>query len=287
MTEPIAAEGATLSEALSQAASLLGVEGPLDLSFDYDREHFRQGAYTVRILVSPQSAEDLEARQAHKDLAEAARSWMAQVLTLFGTDAQVQASGGQRGEILVSVACPDDGRLLIGKGGQNLEAFEALLKASMARSHGTAAVSLDIENYKTRGPLGRDGDRRGGRDGEHRSRGRDGGGGGRDGGGGGRDGGGRGRDGGGRGRDGGGRGRDGGGRRDRGPRPDDEERKARIKKQTLAAINRVLDGTGPIELDNLNSYERHLAHSFVKEEAGVRSRSVGDGADKRVEIYAE
>jgi len=270
MTEPIAAEGATLSEALNQAASLLGVDGPLDLSFDYDRDHFRQGAYTVRILASPQSAEDLEARKARKDLAEAARSWMEQLLTLFGTNAQVHASAGQRGEVLVSVECPDDGRLLIGKGGQNLEAFEALLRASIARSHEGSSVSLDIENYKTRGPLGRDGDRRGGRDGGGR----------------GRDGGGRGRDGGGRGRDGGGRGRDGGGR-DRGPRPDDEERKARIKKQTLAAIDRVLDGTGPIELENLNSYERHLAHSFVKDEEGVRSRSVGDGADKRVEIYAE
>ncbi|HCP46372.1 MAG TPA: hypothetical protein DIU15_10035 [Deltaproteobacteria bacterium] len=269
MTEPVAAEGSTLSEALSQAASLLGVEGPLDLSFDYDREHFRQGAYTVRILASPQSAEDLEARQARKDLAEAARNWMEKVLSLFGTKAEVGVSGGSRGDVLVSVTCPDDGRLLIGKGGQNLEAFEGLLKAVIARSHSGASVSLDIENYKTRGPLGRDGGGRG-----------------RDGGARGRDGGGRGRDGGGRGRDGGGRGRDGGGR-GRGPRPDDEERKARIKKQTLAAIDRVLDGTGPIELDNLNSYERHLAHSFVKEEDGVRSRSVGDGADKRVEIYAE
>jgi predicted RNA-binding protein Jag len=34
----------------------------------------------------------------------------------------------------------------------------------------------------------------------------------------------------------------------------------------------------------MNSYERHLVHSLVKETPGLSSRSVGDGNQKRIEI---
>ncbi len=51
------------------------------------------------------------------------------------------------------------------------------------------------------------------------------------------------------------------------------------------AIATALAGDGPVRLDDLNSYERHLAHSAAKEAEGVESRSVGHGPDRAVEIY--
>jgi predicted RNA-binding protein Jag len=37
----------------------------------------------------------------------------------------------------------------------------------------------------------------------------------------------------------------------------------------------------------MNSYERHVAHSTIKEIEGVTSRSVGDGRDKLVEVILD
>ena len=41
-----------------------------------------------------------------------------------------------------------------------------------------------------------------------------------------------------------------------------------------------------IRLGRMNSYERHVAHSTIKEIDGVDSRSVGRGSRKRVEVFA-
>ena len=42
-----------------------------------------------------------------------------------------------------------------------------------------------------------------------------------------------------------------------------------------------------ITLSDMNSYERHVAHSAIKPIEGVSSRSVGDRRDKVVEVYAD
>jgi predicted RNA-binding protein Jag len=42
-----------------------------------------------------------------------------------------------------------------------------------------------------------------------------------------------------------------------------------------------------ITLSDMNSYERHVAHSAIKVIEGVSSRSVGDRREKIVEVYAD
>lgn len=48
----------------------------------------------------------------------------------------------------------------------------------------------------------------------------------------------------------------------------------------------VLDSGNPeVTRRELNSYERRLVHTEVATVPGVGSRSIGEGAEKRVEIY--
>ncbi len=54
----------------------------------------------------------------------------------------------------------------------------------------------------------------------------------------------------------------------------------------MDAANAVLAGGEAVTLDGpLNSYERHLAHTAVRDFEGISSRSVGDGRDRSVEIF--
>ena len=51
------------------------------------------------------------------------------------------------------------------------------------------------------------------------------------------------------------------------------------------AAEKARDEGEPVQFTDLNSYERYLAHTVVKEIDGVDSRSVGKGADKAVEVF--
>jgi hypothetical protein len=81
---------------------------------------------------------------------------------------------------------------------------------------------------------------------------------------------------------------DGSRRHGRGPRssrPDDRgERDENLRGKARSAIKRVMNGDGPVSLDDLNSYERRLVHLVVREFEGVVSHSVGDGIRKEVVI---
>ena len=46
----------------------------------------------------------------------------------------------------------------------------------------------------------------------------------------------------------------------------------------------MLDNGESVTLDEMNSYERRLVHQAVKEFEGLKSRSVGDGNVRMVEI---
>lgn len=59
-----------------------------------------------------------------------------------------------------------------------------------------------------------------------------------------------------------------------------------MKELALKLANKVAD-TGEPEVirRELNSYERRLVHTEVATVGGVGSRSLGEGPEKRVEIY--
>jgi len=262
MSQNITVEAGTLNEAISSAATKLGAAGVEDINYEFVREHFRGGAYTVQISASMCSEEELAGRVAHREVANKAELWMKDCLVSFGSQGKVRSSLRAKGSILVEVQCEEDGSLLIGKEGRNLKAFEALMNCAVLGAAKSPSLSLDIEGYRGRGSGASRNDARPsrGRDDRGPRRGRD-------------DRGPR-------------RGRD-----DRGPRPrreGDAERDQAITAETTSAIEKVLSGDeSGIVLSEMNSYERHLAHTVVKDAEGVGSRSVGSGSDRRVEVFAE
>lgn len=268
MTETIQGEGPTLSEALQNAVAQLGVSSTDELTWDYVREHFKEGAWTVLVDASLRSAEDLAAARAELASTESAAEWMRTTLALFGSeDATVSTSKNQH-RFVVDISSPTDSSLLIGKEGKNLEALQVLLRAAMKKTGGNEEVYVDVDGYRARGGGGGGGSRDD--DDRPRGRGRD-----RD------DRGGRGRD------DRGGRGGDRGGRGgERRGRPEkDPARDARIEENARSVAQQVAESGEAVRLGTMNSYERRLAHQAVKDIDGVDSRSVNDGDDKVVEIF--
>ena len=50
--------------------------------------------------------------------------------------------------LFVSVHTPDNGRFLIGKNGQSLRALEHLIRVMVSRSHPTASITVDVNDYR-------------------------------------------------------------------------------------------------------------------------------------------
>lgn len=65
-----------------------------------------------------------------------------------------------------------------------------------------------------------------------------------------------------------------------------ERRLANILETARKAADEVREGGEPAFLDPLNSYERYLVHSELKEEPGIRTSSRGEGALKQIIIEA-
>jgi predicted RNA-binding protein Jag len=285
MSNTVTVEGNSIADALKSAAEQMGAN-PSDLKWTLDKDHFP--AMTVKLHVQPLDEATIEARKAAAEMTVGAVKWVEGALEKFGsTDASVSARVNGK-TLTVNIDTEEDSGLLIGKEGKNLEALQTLFRKSVGKDFEGYELVLDVGGYRSRERGGREDRPRRDRDDRGRGRDRD------DRGGRSRDGGGRdggGRDGGGRdggGRDGGGRGRDGGGGRgrDRGERGSkdparDEELKVRIK----VAAEKARDEGEPVQFTDLNSYERYLAHTVVKEIEGVDSRSVGKGADKAVEVF--
>ena len=70
---------------------------------------------------------------------------------------------------------------------------------------------------------------------------------------------------------------------ERGGAPADE----RIERLVQEAAERVLESGNSEELDPMNSRDRFIVHTTVRDIHGVTSSSVGDGREKRVEIRPE
>lgn len=75
------------------------------------------------------------------------------ITDFLNIDCQIEAKeevSDSRGEVavVVSIQTPDDARFLIGKNGQNLKAFEHILRAMLIKEGREGTIVLDINDYK-------------------------------------------------------------------------------------------------------------------------------------------
>ncbi len=212
MTDTVTIEAASQQAALEQAMSMLGV-GTLDeIAWTYDRDHFRTGARTVKIQARKKEEVASNAPPELKAAAPRAKAWVEDLLREFGCmDAQVSVRLREE-SVIVLVRSQEDGALLIGKEGRNIEGFQILFDRAAERLGLGVRVMLDIGDYRAR-------------------------------------------------------------------------RDDQLCAEAQHLAERVKDSGVPERMRPLNSYERHLVHSAVKEVDGVGSRSIWDGNLKQVEIH--
>jgi predicted RNA-binding protein Jag len=264
----VVAEGRTLLAAREVAAGQLGV--PVNaVEHKLDLAHFKasgsSGAATVKIFAWAKDMASLAP-------ALAAEAWVRGLLGAMGREATVRADM-KGGAAVVFVDAGEGARHLVGRQGTTLRAIQHLLERNVGFQFADAQFRLDIarrddggdraprddrgprEGRDDRGPRRFDRDDRGPRRDDRGPR-----------------------------RD------DQGPRRDdRGPRRDDRPR--RQDADALRALARKLGEkvleTGEPEVirRELNSFDRRLVHLEIQEMSGVASRSVGEGAERRVEIY--
>jgi predicted RNA-binding protein Jag len=257
----VIAEGRTLRAAIEDAARTLNV-APALVQHRIDMAHFRSatgqsaGADTVRIFAWARDAAALAPLVA-------AEAWLTGLLAAMGRTGTVR--GELRGdEVVLYVDAGPEGRHLVGRGGTTLRAIQHLLETSLAGAHANARFRIDIARAAEDGDAQDGGAPREERRDERRGRDRDDRRGGRD-------------------RD----DRRGGGRdRERGGRRDDDEAELRKLARKLAL---KVQETGEPEMirRELNGFERRIVHTEVAEIPGVKTRSIGEGRDRKVEIYAE
>ncbi len=259
----IVAEGRTLRAAIDAAATQLGVPAAL-VEHRIDVAHFRSsagagvGMDTVKIFAWARDASSMAPLAA-------AEAWMK--ATLAGMEREGKVRAELRGDaVVLFVDVGEEGRHLVGRGGTTLRAIQHLLETAMSAEFPGQSFRIDVarppeegERREERGERrDRDGDR-----GERRDRG---------------DRGERGRDRGDRGD----RGRDRGERRERGG---DEAELRKLARKLALKVQET--GTPEVIRRELNGFERRIVHVEVQEVEGVKTRSIGDGALKKVEIYAE
>ncbi len=274
----VVAEGRTLSAARELAAAQLGV--PLAaVEHKLDLAHFKAsgsaGAATVKIFAWAKNMDSLAP-------AIAAEAWIRGLLAAMSREATIRAE--MKGDTaVVFVDAKEGARHLVGRQGTTLRAIQHLLERNMGQFP-DARFRLDIARPDDGGER-RDDRPRGDQPDRHRDdRPRDdrprgdqpdrpsygGGGGGRD-------------------------DRPRFGDRDRGPRPDRGgdrgDRPRRNDGEALKGLARKLaeqvlaSGEPEVIRRELNSFDRRLVHLEIAEITGVASRSVGEGFERRVEIY--
>lgn len=270
----VVAEGRTLLAAREAAAAELGV--PVNaVEHKLDLAHFKasgtSGATTVKIFAW---AKDM----ASVAPALAAEAWVRGLLTSMGRTATVRADM-KGSDAVVYVDAGEGARHLVGRQGTTLRAIQHLLERNVAGGFPGAQFRLDIARNddggerrddrpprddrgprEDRAPAGARDDRAPRRfDRDDRGPRRD----------------------------------DRGPRRDdRGPRPGGrDDRPRRQDADALRSLARKLAekvrDTGEPEVirRELNSFDRRLVHLEIQEMDGVASRSVGEGSERRVEIF--
>lgn len=269
----VVSEGRSLRSAIDAAAEQLGVPAA-QVEHKIDIAHFRSsqgvgvGSDTVKIFAWA------KAPVVVSPLQQEAENWMKELLNHMGIVAQVR-SNVVGSSVAIQVEAGESGGHLVGKRGITLRAIQYLMGESFKGRYPDASFTLDVaggpreeRNFEDRGPR----EERAPRDDRREERGprrddrRD----------------------------------DRGPRRDdrrddRGPRRDDRgggdrrrrEDEEELKKLARKLAQRVL-ATGEPEVirRDLNSYDRRVVHLEVASVEGAASRSIGEGHERRVEIYA-
>ena len=274
----VVTEGRSLRAAIDTAAEKLGVPSAL-VEHKIDLAHFRSaqgtgiGSDTVKIYAWPKQA----APAASPAVADAEK-WAKELLSGMGIQGQVR-SAGQGNTVSVLLDAGESAPFLVGKRGITVRAIQYLLGESMKERHAGTSFQVDIaggaarddgprrdedrgpRRDEDRGPRRdddrgsrRDDDRRPRRDDDRRPRRYD----------------------------------------DRGPRRDDDRRDRRpsrrddeeeLKKLARRLAQKVLETGEPQMIRrDMNAYDRRVVHVEVGAIEGVRTRSVGEGPDRRVEI---
>jgi spoIIIJ-associated protein len=200
----VAVEGENLEAALRTAREELGVQGDHEFGYEFDREHFRKGADTVRLFVWPKKIDSVGAVRYGMDFVNG-------FLERFGVEgAQISVEEAD-GKSILSLSVGEAGNILIGRDGKNLAALQHILTKALIHNEHDQKVMLDVEDYRAR-------------------------------------------------------------------------RDDMLREQAQSAIQAVRRDREIVELGPMNSYERRLIHIEVRTHDDVKSRSVGEGSLKTVEI---
>lgn len=139
----IAVEGESLEAALRAARAELGVQGDHEFGYEFDREHFRSGADTVRIYVWPKDVDVMGATSYAMDFVHG-------FLERFGVENGQVKVDEQDGKTVLSLTVGDAGNILIGRDGKNLAALQHILTKALIHQGHDQKVVLDVEDYRAR-----------------------------------------------------------------------------------------------------------------------------------------
>ena len=139
----IKVEGSDLANALQQACDQLGLGGRHELEFEYDKEHFRNGADTVMIHAWQKDPQQLEAVKAAVDFVKG-------FLDRFGVEEREIYTQEDDGKTTMSISAENEANILIGLDGKNLDALQHVLTNSMMHRGFDHKVVIDVEGYRSR-----------------------------------------------------------------------------------------------------------------------------------------
>lgn len=139
----IAVEGEDLEAALRAAREQLGVQGDHEFAYEFDRDHFRTGADTVRILAWPKQADVVSTVRYAMDFVDG-------FLERFGVeDPEIRVEEAD-GKTVLSLSVGEAGNILIGRDGKNLAALQHVLTKALVQRGLEQKVVLDVEDYRAR-----------------------------------------------------------------------------------------------------------------------------------------
>lgn len=142
-TNEVTVSGATYEEALQAGLDQLGVEAAL-----VDIEELTHAHEDLLPGAEPLEGVTLRLRLKTDEIVARARRHLEKVLQLIGIDAKVEVLRRPRGTIL-NILAGEDGSLIIGKGGQNIEALQYLVNRMATRgTRDVSPIMIDCECYK-------------------------------------------------------------------------------------------------------------------------------------------
>lgn len=134
----IVVEGNTLKDAIEKACEQLGVSKK-DLQYELDKEHFRGGANTVKILASRRNREE-------RQIGDEARSLVTGILSRMGVEGKVDVESSE--DAVKVIVVTEDAALLVGRNGQVIDAFQHIVSKALTREKGEKRITIELENYK-------------------------------------------------------------------------------------------------------------------------------------------